>query len=136
MNKQFNIPSFLLFSYDFSCNHTVMKESIIYILGMLAEVTILIHQLWYLLLQPIILLHQKFVHGCQLPIHSLKPRSLFPLFFSASAKPKHRLHEIGTRCTARQSIGSLKKGRGKKETKSDTNFSLFGKLGLIHHRTK
>lgn len=57
-----------------------------YILCLLAEIAVLIDELRHLLLQPIILLHQKLVHCGQLPIHSLQSRRLFPLFLSASAK--------------------------------------------------
>lgn len=59
-----------------------------HVLGMLAEIAILIHQLRHLLLQPIIFLHQKLVHGGQLPIHSLEARGLFSLLLSASVKRK------------------------------------------------
>jgi len=41
----------------------------------LAKVAIFVNQLRHLLLQPIILLHEKLVHGCELPIYSLQPKS-------------------------------------------------------------
>lgn len=59
-----------------------------YILSVLSEVTVLIHQLRNLLLQPIIFLHQQLIHGCQFPIHSLKARRLFSLLLSASVSNK------------------------------------------------
>lgn len=55
-----------------------------YILSMLAEISVLIHQLRNLFLQPIIFLHQQFIHRRQFPIHRLKTRRLFSLFFPAS----------------------------------------------------
>lgn len=44
----------------------------LYILSLLAKITVLIHQLRNLFLQPIIFLHQQLIHRRQFPIHSLK----------------------------------------------------------------
>lgn len=52
---------------------------------MLAKVAVFVYQLRDLFLQSIVFLHQEFVHGCELPVHTLKPRGLFPLLLSASA---------------------------------------------------
>lgn len=65
-----------------------------YILGMLAKVAILVDQLRNLLLQPIVFLHQQLVHRCQLTIHRLKARGLFPLLLPASEELKtDKIHQ-------------------------------------------
>jgi hypothetical protein len=42
-----------------------------------------VNQLGNLLLQALILLHEKFVHRCQLSVHGLKPGRLLPLLIPA-----------------------------------------------------
>lgn len=46
---------------------------------------ILVNQVGDLLLQTVILLHQKLVHSTQLSVHCLKPSRFFPLLLSTSA---------------------------------------------------
>jgi len=55
-----------------------------YILSVLTKITIFIHQLRHLLLQPIVLFHQQLIHCSQLPIYSLQPRRLLSLLLSTS----------------------------------------------------
>lgn len=55
-----------------------------YILSVLTKITIFIHQLRHLFLQPIVLLHQQLIHCSQLPIYSLQPRRLLSLLLSTS----------------------------------------------------
>ena len=65
-----------------------------HILQLLPHVCILLNQMSDLFLKALVLLHQKFVHCSQLPIDSLKTRSLLPLLLTASEstkllEPKH-----------------------------------------------
>lgn len=55
----------------------------------MAKIAILRHQLRHLLLQTVILLHQKLIHCRQLPIHGLEARGLLPLLLSAPEKIKN-----------------------------------------------
>jgi hypothetical protein len=54
-----------------------------YILQLLLHVRILVNQLGYLLLQSLILLHEKLVHCGQFSVHGLEPRRLLPLLITA-----------------------------------------------------
>ena len=54
-----------------------------YILQLLLHVRILVNQLGNLLLQSLILLHEKLVHCGQFSVHGLEPRRLLPLLITA-----------------------------------------------------
>lgn len=65
---------------------TLIFEEMSHLLHLYTEVAVLVDELWNLLLQSIVFLHQELIHCCQLPIHSLETWSLFSLLFSASAQ--------------------------------------------------
>lgn len=67
--------------------HRMNKKDRPYILSLLTEIAVFINEMRDLLLQPIVLLHQELVHGCQLPVHHLEPWRLFPLLLSTSERP-------------------------------------------------
>jgi len=60
-----------------------------YSVQLLAHKPVLIHQLWNLLLQPLIFLHQQLVHSRKFPVHTLKLRGLFSLLLPTPANQKN-----------------------------------------------
>jgi len=64
---------------------TIRQKTHTYSMQLLPHIPILTHQLWHLLLQPIILLHQQLVHCSEFAVHSLKPRSLLSLLLPTPA---------------------------------------------------